>query len=93
MHYYEDSLEGIPMEGPICRFCRHVTQYGKMDGIGWKCKAYPLEIPMEIVTGEKSHEKPITYDKGYQFESVVLPIRGKKYQVRWDTTIYEVKED
>jgi hypothetical protein len=55
-------FEGTPDEVyfPLCNRCIH-----RKDGL--TCEAYPEGIPIEIVSGELDHHKPLPGDHGIQF--------------------------
>ena len=36
------------------------------------CKAFPKEIPAEIITGRRSHSKPYKGDNGIVFEPIEI---------------------
>ncbi len=54
--------ETIQAETPQCSLCKHVSKKE------FKCKAFPKEIPVKILTGEIDHTKPYPGDNGIQFE-------------------------
>jgi hypothetical protein len=54
-------------DGPLCAACRHVTRMGGLDGFGWACAAFPVEIPPTIVLNVDDHRKPYPGDNGTQF--------------------------
>lgn len=49
---------------PMCMFCAHFYREFR----GFKCEAYPSEIPMEIIELEVDHREPYEGDNGIQFE-------------------------
>lgn len=54
---------------PICFRCLHF--YGIERGVGWVCRAYPKNIPTEILINKVDHRLPYKGDKGIQFEPKV----------------------
>lgn len=45
-----------------CQYCKHYLAAGTCEAFRGK------DIPMDIWTGEKRHDKPVTGDNGIQFE-------------------------
>lgn len=61
-HCYEPDKEHQPLQGTIiCNLCVHKYP-------GRKCKAFPDEIPMEILRNN-SHFKSIPGDNGIVFKA------------------------
>lgn len=54
---------------PVCCACRHVREWGRLDGTGWTCAAFPDGIPPEIITRRLLHHKPHPGDHGVRFEA------------------------
>jgi hypothetical protein len=53
---------------PICYNCKH---YDLMNAAGMSCKAFPEEIPDDIVLGDNDHSKPHMDQVGsYVFEEI-----------------------
>ena len=51
-----------------CFFCRHLDPQGLP-----RCAAYPLGIPLPILSGDLPHDRPLPGDHGIQFEPVDDP--------------------
>lgn len=48
------------MEDAVCNTCKHLTRGAK----NFTCPAYPAGIPMMLLSGEITHEKPIAGQTG-----------------------------
>ena len=57
---YTDFAEHTVGE-PLCMSCRHSNHDGT-------CKAFPIRIPLEILSGEANHMLPYKGDNGIQYE-------------------------
>ena len=57
---------------PRCEKCRHLLS-GEKGEAGYKCKAYPGGIPVEIRSGYVVHNKPFKGDNGIMFEPMEDP--------------------
>jgi hypothetical protein len=51
---------------PICTKC----QFFKPEKDNWHCKAFPDEIPEDIINGEFDHHKPYPGDHGIQYKEL-----------------------
>ena len=45
-----------------CNDCKHLWKHG------CKCDAFPDEIPVDVLIGDRDHRFPIDGDHGIQFE-------------------------
>jgi hypothetical protein len=53
------------MDYSLCEFCKHQDR----GLVGWpRCKAFPDEIPLEVLTTEHDHREPYPGDGGIRFE-------------------------
>ena len=62
------------LDSKLCPVCKHFL--GRNDRLVWICKAFPEEIPVEIVDNEFDHRNPYPNDNGIQFEiedGITLP--------------------
>ena len=77
----------MPGGTPGCGFCKNLTHLGNQDGTGWKCLAFPDEIPWSIVErDEENHTRHIPGDHGFLYSPRVIVPEGKKigYYFDWD---------
>lgn len=57
-----------PAQPPDCLNCKWFDIWNFEPGNAFKCKAYPVGIPEEIVRSEIKHKRPYTNDNNIQFE-------------------------
>lgn len=57
---------------PNCIYCTHYIV-----GLGFKCEAFPDEIPIEILMG-KNHTEPYPGDNGIRFEMLTKEQLAKR---------------
>ena len=77
----------LPGGRPGCGFCRHLEHLGNQDGTGWKCRAFPDEIPWSIVNRDgENHTQHIPGDHGFLYAPRIIIPDGKKvgYYFDWD---------
>ncbi len=57
---------------PICLDCKWLVRdrAGELPKGPMRCKAYPTEVPREILLMRVDHHKPYKGDHGIQFEAV-----------------------
>lgn len=72
-----------------CENCIHCTNWGTMDGKKWKCKAFPDEIPSDIVMGKTSHEENVEGDNGIFYEARQYKDARGAYHYTFDNMIVD----
>lgn len=77
---------------PPCMYCIHLLEIGRLGSnpTGWKCKAYPNEIPDIILNKTISHDHHQMNDNDHNYESKVYEDEQGKYKITWDRAIVEV---
>jgi len=61
--FADKDLSFITIDNGICNKCKNIFA----DGVS--CKAFPKNIPFEILNGKFDHHKPFKGDNGIQFEA------------------------
>lgn len=79
---------------PPCMYCVHLLKIGSIGSrpTGWKCKAFPGEIPDIILNRKISHAHSLPNDHGYTYESKVYEDEQGKYQITWHRAFIEVRD-
>ena len=86
-------LEDQYYEGSPCMVCIHLITAGDQRGFGWKCKAYPVEIPESIVNWQDSHAENRPFDRGFKFESEEMEYEdGSIWVYTWDHGIVKKEQ-
>ncbi|WP_213997038.1 hypothetical protein [Tepidanaerobacter syntrophicus] len=58
----------IPVYSPVCSFCKYFDIDKFLDEDKRVCAAFSDDIPLEIWSGDNSHDKPYPGDNGIRFE-------------------------
>ena len=82
---------------PPCHYCKHLISYGTQRNDddprnslkGWVCKAFPEEIPYDILKREVTHDNPDEPDLGQVdettfYESKVYQKTAGPAKMSWD---------
>lgn len=60
--FLAEDMAYMDCAGCLCNECRYVEE----DGL--RCGAFPDGIPVQILSGKRSHKKKITGDHGIRFK-------------------------
>lgn len=58
-------MDSRPVVVPLCFSCVH---YRGETAAGYKCTAFPLDIPTPILLMEHDHRQPYPNDRGIRYE-------------------------